>query len=174
MTIEELVYDWNTIEPSLKAPNRHIGIDDHQVSYLAAAHLIELGHTRIAQIGGSDVLGLNASVPSNRLSGFRYAMADAGLPVREDWIVDGRYDFGGGVEATTCVAPKGPSAAWATQPAAMKSAMAAARRKTEKTRRCDSARSRSRAASRVSCRVTVRWSASARRSSSRTRRSFMI
>src|SRR5687767_1994596 len=28
MTIEELVYDWNTIEPSLAAPNRHIGIDD--------------------------------------------------------------------------------------------------------------------------------------------------
>src|SRR5688572_29350091 len=28
MTIEELVYDWNKIEPSLTAPNRHIGIDD--------------------------------------------------------------------------------------------------------------------------------------------------
>lgn len=28
MTIEELVYDWNTINPSFSAPNRHIGIDD--------------------------------------------------------------------------------------------------------------------------------------------------
>ena len=28
MTIEELVYDWNTIEPSFAAPNRHISIDD--------------------------------------------------------------------------------------------------------------------------------------------------
>src|SRR5215211_893518 len=28
MTIDELVYDWNTIEPSFTAPNRHIGIDD--------------------------------------------------------------------------------------------------------------------------------------------------
>jgi isopropylmalate/homocitrate/citramalate synthase len=28
VTIEELVYDWNTIEPSFSAPNRHIGIDD--------------------------------------------------------------------------------------------------------------------------------------------------
>jgi 2-isopropylmalate synthase len=28
MTIEELVYDWNTIEPSLIAPNRHISFDD--------------------------------------------------------------------------------------------------------------------------------------------------
>ena len=28
MTIDELVYDWNTIEPSFSSPNRHIGIDD--------------------------------------------------------------------------------------------------------------------------------------------------
>jgi 2-isopropylmalate synthase len=28
VTIDELVYDWNTIEPSLVVPNRHIGIDD--------------------------------------------------------------------------------------------------------------------------------------------------
>ncbi|HJT67326.1 MAG TPA: LeuA family protein [Pyrinomonadaceae bacterium] len=28
MTIEELVYDWNKIEPSFSAPNRHIGIND--------------------------------------------------------------------------------------------------------------------------------------------------
>ena len=28
MTIDELVYDWNTVEPSLTAPNRHISIDD--------------------------------------------------------------------------------------------------------------------------------------------------
>src|SRR5688572_4467226 len=26
VTIDELVYDWNTIDPSLTAPNRHIGI----------------------------------------------------------------------------------------------------------------------------------------------------
>ena len=28
MEIDELVYDWNTIEPSLTAPDRHISIDD--------------------------------------------------------------------------------------------------------------------------------------------------
>src|SRR5690242_17640574 len=28
MELDELVYDWNTIEPSLIAPGRHIGIDD--------------------------------------------------------------------------------------------------------------------------------------------------
>src|ERR1041384_115436 len=28
VTIDELVYDWNTVEPSLAPPNRHISIDD--------------------------------------------------------------------------------------------------------------------------------------------------
>ena len=28
MTLNELVYDWNTIEPTLTAPNRHISLDD--------------------------------------------------------------------------------------------------------------------------------------------------
>ena len=28
MTIDELVYDWNTVEPSFTPPNRHISIDD--------------------------------------------------------------------------------------------------------------------------------------------------
>jgi len=28
VSVDELVYDWNTIEPALSAPNRHIGFDD--------------------------------------------------------------------------------------------------------------------------------------------------
>ena len=28
MSIEELVYDWNTIDPELTRPDRHIGLDD--------------------------------------------------------------------------------------------------------------------------------------------------
>src|ERR1051325_9937963 len=53
MTIEELVYDWNTIEPSLKAPNRRIRIDDEtlrdglqspSVSEPAVEQKIELLH----------------------------------------------------------------------------------------------------------------------------------
>jgi isopropylmalate/homocitrate/citramalate synthase len=28
VTVEDLVYDWNTVDPSLSRPNRHIGIDD--------------------------------------------------------------------------------------------------------------------------------------------------
>ena len=28
MPVNELVYDWNTIDPAIKAPNRHVGFDD--------------------------------------------------------------------------------------------------------------------------------------------------
>lgn len=28
MSLEELVYDWNTIDPALLPPKRHIGFDD--------------------------------------------------------------------------------------------------------------------------------------------------
>lgn len=28
MSVDELVYDWNNIEPTIRAPNRHIGFDD--------------------------------------------------------------------------------------------------------------------------------------------------
>jgi LacI family transcriptional regulator len=47
------------------------GIDDHQALYLTTKHLVDLGHKRIAYIGGSDELPTGAS----RLSGFRRAIA---------------------------------------------------------------------------------------------------
>ncbi|HYN26338.1 MAG TPA: hypothetical protein VES69_15045, partial [Pyrinomonadaceae bacterium] len=28
MPVNELVYDWNNIDPLIKAPNRHVGFDD--------------------------------------------------------------------------------------------------------------------------------------------------
>jgi isopropylmalate/homocitrate/citramalate synthase len=53
MSLEELVYDWNTIDPALIAPNRHIGFDDEtlrdglqspSVSEPAVEQKIELLH----------------------------------------------------------------------------------------------------------------------------------
>lgn len=79
---------------------RHIGIDDQQAAYLATAHLIELGHRRIAHIGGDDPEGLNTAVPHGRLGGFSHAMREAGLAPRLDWVTDGTYTFGGGYERT--------------------------------------------------------------------------
>ena len=65
MTIDELVYDWNTVEPSLTAPNRHISIDDEtlrdglqspSVSEPAVEQKLELLHLMEAiQIDTADI-----------------------------------------------------------------------------------------------------------------------
>jgi DNA-binding LacI/PurR family transcriptional regulator len=71
---------------------RHIGIDDRGVAEAATRHLIELGHTDIAFLGGDDEEGLNHVVPQAREAGWRRAMTSAGLPVRADRVLHGRFD----------------------------------------------------------------------------------
>ena len=61
----------------------------------ATRHLIELGHTRIAALGGHAHMLCSWA----RLDGFRSAMAAAGLPVREDWIRMGDFLPTGGQAA---------------------------------------------------------------------------
>jgi LacI family xylobiose transport system transcriptional regulator len=53
----------------------------------ATRHLIELGHTRIAALGGHTYMLCSWA----RLDGFRSAMGSAGLPVREDWVQMGDF-----------------------------------------------------------------------------------
>lgn len=71
---------------------RHIGIDDRGVAEAATRHLIELGHTDIAFLGGDDEDGLNPIVPQAREQGWRRAMASAGLVARADRVLLGRFD----------------------------------------------------------------------------------
>ncbi len=64
--------------------------------YQATRHLIELGHKRIAILAGRTQL----STHSGRLEGFRKAMQEAGLPMRQEYCRIGGlqseygYDFG--------------------------------------------------------------------------------
>ncbi|OQP07734.1 LacI family transcriptional regulator [Geobacillus sp. 46C-IIa] len=53
----------------------------------AVRHLIELGHKRIAMINGYEY----AFVSEQRLKGFKEALLEAGLPVREYWIANGAF-----------------------------------------------------------------------------------
>lgn len=71
---------------------RHIGIDDLDVARRATQHLIDLGHTDIAFLGGEDEAGLNHTVPRSRRTGWARALADAGLPARDDRVLMGRFD----------------------------------------------------------------------------------
>ncbi len=52
-----------------------VGVDDEKASTLAVDHLISLGHTRIAMLGGS----LNVSTGRARHAGYCRALADAGI-----------------------------------------------------------------------------------------------
>lgn len=72
---------------------RSVGIDEKATARAATAHLIDLGHTDIAHIGGEDEEGLNKQVPIGRLHGFQQAMREAGLAVRKEWVVPGGFSL---------------------------------------------------------------------------------
>ena len=70
---------------------RSVGIDEKATARAATEHLIGLGHTDIAHLGGEDEEGLNSSVPTGRLRGFEKAMRSAHLPVRPEWVIPGGF-----------------------------------------------------------------------------------
>jgi LacI family transcriptional regulator len=62
-----------------------VATDNFQGAYEATRHLIGLGHERIAVLAGRTAL----STHSSRLDGFRRAMADARLPVHDEFCWPG-------------------------------------------------------------------------------------
>ncbi|HYQ59132.1 MAG TPA: LacI family DNA-binding transcriptional regulator [Draconibacterium sp.] len=64
-------------------PSHKIVVDDYGGAYRATQHLIEQGRTRIAHIGGP----LNLQIYSKRETGYRQALADAGLEINDDYIL---------------------------------------------------------------------------------------
>ncbi len=73
-----------------------IDSDNLRGGQLATAHLLGLGHRRIAMVTG------RPDLESSRLreQGFRQAMAAAGVPVREDLVLVGGYDPQASAECT--------------------------------------------------------------------------
>ncbi|MFC4243245.1 LacI family DNA-binding transcriptional regulator [Gryllotalpicola reticulitermitis] len=97
-------------EPAADVPS--IGSANWSGGVLATNHLISLGHRDIGVIAGpQDVTNARA-----RLSGFRAAMADAGIPVREELIVPGNYHIDSGLEGGLQLLsnPRPPTAIFAT------------------------------------------------------------
>ncbi|RLP77299.1 LacI family transcriptional regulator [Mycetocola tolaasinivorans] len=58
-----------------------LAIDDRASVRLATEHLIALGHTRIAYIGGSADFDLDFHLPTMRQLGYRDALIDAGIEI---------------------------------------------------------------------------------------------
>ena len=65
-----------------------VSVDNIKGAYAATQHLIQRGHTRIAMLQG--LPGTYAN--TGRLNGYKQALLDAGIPVREEYIVGD--DFG--------------------------------------------------------------------------------
>jgi len=66
--------------------------DEYAGAVMAARHLIELGHTDIGFIGGEKHL----STTSQKISAFRKSLRDAGLKVREEWILPDDFSVDSG------------------------------------------------------------------------------
>ena len=71
------------IDPGAEPPEGVLSVGSANWSggYAAAQHLVKLGHTRIAVIGG----GLDTMASRARLDGFRSAVNSAGLDIRPEW-----------------------------------------------------------------------------------------
>ncbi len=69
-----------------------ITTDNIAATYEATRHLVELGHTRIAIIAGR----LRFSNGIDRVEGFRKAMQEAHLPVRDDYFCPGDFQIESG------------------------------------------------------------------------------
>ncbi len=71
---------------------RAVTTDNISAAYEATRHLISLGHTRIAIIAGK----LPISTGSDRVEGYRKAMQEAHLPIREEYFQRGDFSLESG------------------------------------------------------------------------------
>jgi LacI family transcriptional regulator len=70
-------------------------IDSERATYRATQYLLNLGHERIAYLGGPPLSDSSQS----RLSGVKRALADVGLILRPEWSVSGFPNSDGGFQA---------------------------------------------------------------------------
>jgi len=73
-----------------------VGFDWRTAGYQATRHLLDLGHTRIAYIGGIP----GRSSTTQREEGWRLAMAEAGISEMDEWFVSGDYQTECGYQST--------------------------------------------------------------------------
>jgi len=76
-----------------------VRIDDQGAAAAATQHLIDLGHQRIAYVGGATEGVLDFTAPSARLAGYRCTVEDAGLPLLAELEADGEFTVAGGQRA---------------------------------------------------------------------------
>ncbi|GAA4709798.1 LacI family DNA-binding transcriptional regulator [Nocardioides conyzicola] len=76
-----------------------VRIDDHEAASTATQHLLDLGHRRIAYIGGATEGVLDFTAPSARLAGYRCTLERTGAPPAPELEADGAFTVAGGLRA---------------------------------------------------------------------------
>jgi len=84
----------------------YVDVDNVGGARMAVAHLIRLGHQRIATITGP----LDMVAGQDRLNGYRQALQARGIPVEEELIAEGDFTESGGMAAMQRLLPASPSA----------------------------------------------------------------
>lgn len=69
--------------------------DNVQAAERATRHLIDLGHRRIGHLLGPE----NNVVARDRLAGFRKALQEAEIPLRQNWLLRGNFEMESGFAA---------------------------------------------------------------------------
>lgn len=69
--------------------------DNQGGGFLAANHLIELGHRAIACLAGPEGVKLS----SERIAGYRQALQAADIPYNPGWVVEGDFQYQSGYDA---------------------------------------------------------------------------
>ncbi len=73
-----------------------VHVDNTMASYEAVTCLIQKGHRNIAMIRAIDD---NNAVGGDRVIGYKQALLDAGISIREEWIVESNFSVEGGMKA---------------------------------------------------------------------------
>ena len=76
-----------------------VSIDERATAHKAMAHLLSLGHRRIAYVGGSEHEPLNFTTPLRRLQGYRASLDEAGVAREPALETMGHFTVEGGVAA---------------------------------------------------------------------------
>lgn len=72
-----------------------IRVDDFNIASLGTEHLVSLGHTDIAFLGGADVFNVDFKLPGARLDGFEYALDQADIAVNPQWLLEADFTTAG-------------------------------------------------------------------------------
>lgn len=93
----------------------HVRVDDHRVALVACRHLIDLGHRRVAMIRTGDTEGTRWSSDVERTRGYRDALVEAGIALRDDYVVTRPFGVAAGADGVDALLalPDPPTAVFA-------------------------------------------------------------